>query len=163
MLALLHDPEFWIAVAFVIVVVGGGYKLAPTIAKALDDRAARIKAELDEAQRLRDDAQKTLAEYQRKQRDALKEAEAIVAHAKAEAERIGKQAAADLEAAIERRTRQAEEKIAQEQQKALAEVRSAAVDVAIAAARQIIAQQLDASAGAALIDQAIAALPQQLH
>ena len=163
MLELIHDPEFWVAVAFVIVVVGVGYKVAPSIAKALDDRAARIKAELDEAQRLREDAQRTLAEYQRKQRDALKEAEAIIAQAKSEAERIGKQAIADLEAAIERRTRQAEEKIAQEQQKALAEVRGAAVDIAIAAARQIIAQQLDAQAGGALIDRAIAALPQQLH
>ena len=161
---LLHDPEFWVAVAFVfVVVVVGGRMLRPQIAKALDDRAARIKTELDEAQALRDEAQRTLAEYQRKQRDALKEAEAIVAHAKAEAERIGKQAALDLEAALERRTRQAEEKIAQEQAKALAEVRGAAVDVAIAAARQIIAQQLDAQAGGALIDQAIAALPQQLH
>jgi F-type H+-transporting ATPase subunit b len=163
MMELVHDPEFWVAVAFVIVVVGCGYKFAPAITKALDDRAARIKAELDEAQRLREDAQKTLAEYQRKQRDALKEAEAIIAQAKNEAERIGKQAAADLEAAIERRTRQAEEKIAQEQQKALAEVRVAAVDIAVAAARQIIAQQLDAQAGGALIDQAITALPQQLH
>ena len=163
MMELIHDPEFWVAVAFVIVVVGGGYKLAPMIAKALDDRAARIKGELDEAQRLREEAQQTLAEYQRKQRDALKEAEAIIAQAKSEAERLGRQAAADLEAAIERRTRQAEEKIAQEQQKALAEVRAAAVDIAIAAARQIIAQQLDAQAGGALIDQAIAALPHQLH
>jgi F-type H+-transporting ATPase subunit b len=160
---LIHDPEFWVAVAFVIVVGLGGYKVRPLIAKSLDDRALRIKAELDEAQRLRDDAQKTLAEYQRKQRDALKEAEAIIAHAKAEAERIGKQAAQDLEASLERRTRQAEEKIAQEQAKALAEVRAAAVDVAIAATRQIIAQQLDASSGGATIDAAIAALPQQLH
>jgi F-type H+-transporting ATPase subunit b len=161
---LLHDPEFWVAVAFIIVVVWvGGLKLRPQIAKALDDRAARIKTELDEAKALRDEAERTLAEYQRKQRDALKEAEAIVAHAKADAERVGKQAAADLEAAIERRTRQAEEKIAQEQAKALAEVRSVAVDVAIAAARRIIAEQLDAQSGGALIDQAISALPQQLH
>jgi F-type H+-transporting ATPase subunit b len=159
----LHDPEFWVAVAFVIVVVCGGYKVRPMIAKALDDRAARIKADLDEAQRLRDDAQKTLAEYQRKQRDALKEAEAIIAHAKSEAERIGKQAAQDLEAALERRTRQAEEKIAQEETKALAEVRGAAVDVAIAATREIIAQTLDARSGGAMIDAAISALPQQLH
>jgi F-type H+-transporting ATPase subunit b len=160
---LLHDPEFWVAVAFVIVVVGGGYKVRPLLAKSLDERASRIKSDLDEAQRLRDDAQKTLAEYQRKQRDALKDAEQIVAHAKSEAERIGRQAAIDLEAALERRTRQAEEKIAQEQAKALAEVRSAAVDIAIAAARQIIAQQLDARSGGAMIDAAIAALPQQLH
>jgi F-type H+-transporting ATPase subunit b len=163
MLELLHDPEFWVAVAFVIVVVGGWIKLGPQIAKALDDRAARIKTELDEARSLRDEAEKTLAEYQRKQRDALKEAEAIVAHAKAEAERIGKQAALDLEAALERRTRQAEEKIAQEEAKALAEVRGAAVDIAIAAARRIIAEHLDTRAGGALIDQAISALPQQLH
>jgi len=161
---LLHDPEFWVAVAFVVVVVGiGGFKLRPQVAKALDDRASRIKTELDEAKALRDEAEQKLAEYQRKQRDALKEAEAIGAHAKAEAGRIGKQAASDLEAAIERRTRQAEEKIAQEQAKALAEVRSVAVDVAIAAARQIIAEQLDAQSGGALIDQAISALPQQLH
>jgi F-type H+-transporting ATPase subunit b len=160
---LFHDPEFWVLVAFVIVVVGGFIKIGPLIGTSLDARAARIKSELEEAQRLREDAQKTLAEYQLKQRDALKEAEAIIAHAKAEAERVGKQAAADLEAAIERRTRQAEEKIAQEESKALADVRNTAVDIAVAAARQIIAEQLDAKAGGALIDQAISALPQRLH
>jgi F-type H+-transporting ATPase subunit b len=160
---IFHDPEFWVLVAFVIVVVVGFIKLGPGIGKALDDRAERIKSELDEARRLREDAQKTLAEYQRKQRDALKEAEAIIAHAKAEAERIGRQAAQDLEAALERRTRQAEEKIAQEEAKALADVRNTAVDIAIAAAREIIAEALDAKAGGVLIDQAIAALPQRLH
>jgi F-type H+-transporting ATPase subunit b len=160
---IFHDPEFWVLVAFVIVVVVGFIKLGPGIGKALDDRAERIKSELDEARRLREDAQKTLAEYQRKQRDALKEAEAIIAHAKAEAERIGRQAAQDLEAGVERRTRQAEEKIAQEEAKALADVRNTAVDIAIAAAREIIAEALDAKAGGVLIDQAIAALPQRLH
>jgi F-type H+-transporting ATPase subunit b len=160
---LFHDPEFWVLVAFLIVVIGGVIKVGPSIGKALDDRAERIKTELDEAQRLREDAQKTLAEYQRKQRDALREAEAIIAHAKSEAERIGHQAALDLEAALERRTRQAEEKIAQEEAKALADVRNTAVEIAIAAARQIIAEQLDSRAGGALIDQAIAALPQRLH
>jgi F-type H+-transporting ATPase subunit b len=160
---LFHDPEFWVLVAFVIVIVGGFIKLGPAIGKSLDDRAERIRAELEEAQRLREDAQRTLAEYQRKQRDALQEAEAIIAHAKSEAERIGKQAAQDLEATLERRTRQAEEKIAQEEAKALAAVRDTAVDIAIAAARQIIAEQLDGKAGGALIDDAIAALPQRLH
>jgi F-type H+-transporting ATPase subunit b len=162
MIELFHDPEFWVLVAFVIVVVGGGIKVGPSIGKLLDERAERIKAELDEARRLREDAQRTLAEYQLKQRDALKEAEAIIAHAKSEAERIGRQAAQDLEAVIERRTRQAEEKIAQEEVKALAEVRNTAVDIAIAAARRIIAEQLDARAGSALINDAIAALPQRL-
>jgi F-type H+-transporting ATPase subunit b len=160
---ILHNPEFWVLVAFLIVVVGGFIKVGPAIGKSLDDRAQRIKTELDEAQRLREDSERTLAEYQRKQRDALKEAEAIIAHAKAEAERIGRQAAQDLEAALERRTRQAEEKIAQEEAKALADVRNTAVDIAIAAAREIIAEALDAKAGGVLIDQAIAALPQRLH
>ncbi len=134
-----------------------------TVGGMLDDRAQRIESELAEAQRLREDAERTLGEYQRKQRDALKEAEQIIAHARIEAERLGQKAATDLEEALERRTRQAEEKIAQEEAKALAEVRSIAVDLAIAAARQLIVQQLDQKAGAALIDDAIAALPQQLH
>ena len=163
MMEIFLDPEFWILVAFVIVVVGGFIKVGPGIGKALDDRAERIRTELDEARLLREDAQKTLADYQLKQRDALKEAAAIIAHAKAEAERIGEQAARDLEAALERRTRQAEEKIAQEEAKAIADVRNTAIDIALAAAREIIAEQLDAKAGGALIDQAIAALPQRLH
>jgi F-type H+-transporting ATPase subunit b len=160
---ILHDPEFWVLVAFLIVVVGGFFKVGPLIAKSLDERAQRIKTELDEAQRLREDAERTLAEYQRKQRDALKEAEDIIAHAKSEAERIGRQAAIDLDAMLERRTKQAEEKIAQEEAKAVADVRNTAIDIAIAAARQIIVEQLDARTGGALIDNAIAALPQQLH
>jgi len=160
---ILQNPEFWVAVAFVVVVFGGGYKAWPLITSSLDERAQKIKAELEEAQRLREDAERTLAEYQRKQRDALKEAADIVAHAKAEAERFGRKAAKDLEEALERRTRQAEEKIAQEETKALAEVRGIAIDVAMSAARQIIAEQLDAAAGSRLIDDAIHALPQQLH
>ena len=160
---LLRDPEFWVLIAFLITVAICFWKGSPVIASALDTRAQRIKAELDEAQRLREDAERTLAEYQRKQRDALKEAEGIIAHAKSEAERFGRKAAQDLEEALERRTRQAEEKIAQEEAKAVAEVRSVAIDVAIGAARQIITEQLDAKASSALIDDAIAALPQQLH
>jgi F-type H+-transporting ATPase subunit b len=160
---ILHDPEFWVLVAFLIVVIGGYIKAGPIIRSSLDERANRIKAELEEAQRLREDAERTLAEYQRKQRDALKEAEEIVAHARVEAERIGQQAALDLQALLERQTKQAEEKIAQEEILAVAEVRNTAIDVAIAAARQIIVEQLDAKAGGALIDKAISALPQQLH
>jgi F-type H+-transporting ATPase subunit b len=160
---LLHDPEFWVLVAFLIVVAGLVRLTSPMIAKSLDERAARIKTELDEAQRLREDAERALADYQRRQRDALKDAEGIIAQAKAEAERFGRKAAQDLEEAIERRTRQAEEKIAQEEVKAIAEVRSIAIDVAIAAARQIIVKELDMRSGGALIDNAIAALPQQLH
>lgn len=163
MSGMLHNPEFWVLVAFLVVLVLGLRKAQPTIAAGLDARAQRIRTELDEAQRLREDAERTLAEYQRKQRDALKEAEQIIAHAKEEAERAGRQAALDLEAALERRARQAEERIAQEEARAVAEVRNRAVDLAVAAARRLIADELDARAGGALIDEAIAALPKQLH
>ena len=159
----MRDAEFWVAVAFVIVIAGLFYKLRGTATAALDERAAKIKSELDEAHRLREEAQSKLAEYQRKQRDALKEAEAIVAHAKVEAERVAAQAARDLEAAIERRRRLALEKIALTETKALAEVRNLAVDLAVAALRRVLAQDLDAPRRSALIDDAIAGLPPTLH
>jgi F-type H+-transporting ATPase subunit b len=160
---LIYDPEFWVLVAFVLAVALVWRKASAAIGQSLDARAAKIKAELDEAQRLREEAQQALASYQRRQRDALKEAEAIVAHAVADAQRLGQQAARDLEAAIERRQRQAEDKIHQAEAKAVAEVRAVAVDVAMSAARQIIGESLDASRGAQLIDDAIQALPQRLH
>ena len=160
---LLGDPEFWVLVAFVITLVILVRKAGPVITKALDDRGAKIKSELDEAQRLRDEAQRMLAEYQRKQRDALKEAEGIVAHARAEAERTARQGARDLEAAVERRKRLALEKIALAETKATADVRNTAVDVAIAAVRQILATALDASHKSKIVDEAIAELPQRLH
>lgn len=159
----MRDAEFWVLVAFAIAVAYLIYKTKNIVTAGLDARAAKIKAELDEAQRLREEAQSKLAEYQRKQRDALKEAEAIVAHAKAEAERVAAQGARDLEAAIERRRRLAAEKIALTEAKALAEVRNSAVDLAIAAVGRVLAQDLDAPRRSALIDEAIAALPPTLH
>ena len=159
----MFEAEFWVAVAFVIVVGGLVWKGRGALIQALDERAAKIAADLDEARRLHEEAKERLAEYQRKQRDALKEAEAIVAQAKAEAERIAAQAARDLDAAIERRRRLAVEKIALEESKALDEVRSAAVDLAITALRRALADDLDAQRRSALIDEAIAGLPSSLH
>ena len=160
---LIAGHEFWVAVAFVIAVGGLIYKAGPNITAALDARAAKIKAELDEAQRLREDAQRTLAEYQRKQRDALKEAEQIVAQGRAEAERAAEQAARDLAAGLKRRQRLAMEKIALAESRATAEVRNAAVDVAIGAVRRILAEMLDTERKRKLIDDAIAELPQRLN
>jgi F-type H+-transporting ATPase subunit b len=159
----MRDAEFWVLVAFVIAIAFLVYKVRGIVTAALDARAAKIKAELDEAQRLRQEAQSKLAEYQRKQRDALKEAEAIVAHAKAEAERVAAQGARDLDAAIERRRQLAAEKIALAGTKALTEVRNIAVDLAIAAVGRVLAQDLDEPRRSALIDEAIAALPPTLH
>jgi F-type H+-transporting ATPase subunit b len=157
------EAEFWVLVAFVIAIGFLVYKVKDTVAGGLDARAAKIKAELDEAQKLRDEAQARLAEFQLKQRDALKEAEGIIALAKEEAQRLAAQGAKDLEAAIERRRRMAQEKIALEEQKAMSDLRIAAVDVAVAALRRVLAEDLDASGQAALIDNAINALPPTLH
>jgi F-type H+-transporting ATPase subunit b len=157
------EAEFWVLVSFVIAIAFLVYKARDAITGGLDARAAKIKAELDEAQKLRDEAQTRLAEFQRKQRDALKEAEGIIAQAKAEAERLAAQGARDLEAAIERRRRQASEKIALEEQKTLADLRNTAVDVAVAALRRVLAEALDPARQSALIDNAINALPPTLH
>jgi F-type H+-transporting ATPase subunit b len=160
---LFASREFWILIAF-LVAVGALLRQAwGGIAAALDTRAVAIRQQLDDAKKLRQDAEAMLAEYQRKQRDALAEAQEIVVHAEAEAKRVAKQAELDLEAAIKRREQQALDKIAQAEAKALAEVRGVAVDVAIEAIRVLLAETLDATRGAALIDQAIEELPQRLH
>jgi F-type H+-transporting ATPase subunit b len=163
MLPLFEDPEFWVVLAVVLFVIGVWKPARRAILGGLDSRATRIRDELETARRLRDEAQEALAGYQKQQRGAVAEAEAILAHAKAEAERIAAQAARNLEETLERRRRLAEERIAQEEAKALAEIRAATVDIAISAARQVITAELDERRGAALIDSAIAALPQQLQ
>jgi len=136
---MIQEPEFWVAVAFVlflgVLVYAGVHK---TIIDALDQRSNRIKAELDEARRLRDEAAALLADYQRKQREAEREAEAIIAEAKAEAERVAAEARGKMEEFVARRTKLAETKIGQAEAQALADVRAAAADAAVAAAEKIL-------------------------
>ncbi len=129
----------------------------------LDGRADKIRNELDEANRLKEEAQATLAGYQRRQRDALEEAERIVEHARQEAERLRTQAAQSLDEQLQRREAQAMERIAQAERAAAAAVRDAASDAAIAAARQVIADTMDAPAASRLIDAAIGELPGKLN
>ena len=160
---LFHDVEFWIALAFIVAVLVLIKKAAPGIVGGLDARAARIKEEIEEAKRLRAEAETTLADYQRKQRDALAEAQSIVARAKEDAERIGREAEAELEAALKRREAATLDKIAQAEAKALAEVRHVAVDVAVEATRLLLRESLDQKRASTLIDQAIEELPQRLH
>jgi F-type H+-transporting ATPase subunit b len=160
---LFHDPELAVAIAFVIAIVVVSKKVWLALSGLLDERAAKIKAELDEAQRLKDDAQKMLGQFQRKQRDALQEAEAIVAHAREESQRYAERAQRELEAAIERRERLAAERVALAEAKAIAEVRNTAVDIAISAARRVIAERLGDAQRNSLVDQAIAELPQRLN
>ncbi|MBF0563230.1 MAG: F0F1 ATP synthase subunit B [Alphaproteobacteria bacterium] len=160
--AFYLQPEFWVAVAFFIVVGFAFRRVVHAVSTALDLRAEKIKGKLDEARRLRDDAQVLLVEYQRKQRDAMKEAEDIVAYARAEALRLKKEAAVDLEEAIKRREAQAMARISQAEAQAIAEVRNTAVDIAIAATRHLIAEHLTKSQANALIEQTIQELPKRL-
>lgn len=158
-----ESPETWVAVAFVLFVLLAGRAIWRALAKMLDARAARIKAELDEAQRLREEAEALLAEYQRKQRDAKGEAEAIIARARDEATRLRREAEETIRLTLERRERLALESIAQAQEKARADVRNEAVDVAVAAARRILSEAIDEKAGRNLNDRAIAEVERSLQ
>lgn len=134
---LLAAPETWVAVGFVlflgVLVYFGVPKL---IAKALDDRAVRIKAELDDARKLKEEATALLAEYQRKRSAAEAEAQSIIAGAQEEAVRMAAEAKAKIEEFVARRTKMAEAKIAQAEAQAAADVRAAAAEAAVAAAER---------------------------
>ncbi|KAA5606527.1 F0F1 ATP synthase subunit B [Roseospira marina] len=157
------EAESWVLVAFVLVVAFVIVKARTRVLDALDGRAARIRGKLDEARTLREEAQALLAEYELKQREALNTAKEIVEHARSETERMRKQAADDLEDAIARRERQAEERIAQAEAQAVREVRAHVVDVAVAAAERVIAERMDERHQATLVDAAIDDLPRRLH
>jgi len=160
---MLHDPTFWVAVALVVFIAAVFKPVSKMVTKGLDDRAEKIKDELDEAERLRNEAQDLLAQYQRKQRDAAKEAEAIIQHAKDEAERMDREGRERLKAALERREKLAMDRIALAEQQAVERVRARAVDVAIAATQDILTASMNADKSNALIDDAIGELPDRLH
>lgn len=156
-MALLQAAETWVAVAFVlflgVLFYAGVHR---KVAEALDQRSARIKADLDEARKLRDEAAQLLAEYQRKQREAEREAAAIVAEAKAEAERVAAEAHAKMEDFVARRTKLAETKIGQAEAQALADVRAAAAEAAVSAAERILTRTAKGKVADDLIAQGIA-------
>ena len=160
---MLESAEFWVAVAFVIFVGLTARPIWRAATGALDGHAERIRDELAEAQRLREEAQATLAEYKRKQRDAAKEAQAIIDHAREEAARLSTQGKKDLEQTLARRQQLAVDRIAQAEAAAVKDVRAMAVEVAIAAAGKVLEKQLAGEAGARLVDEAIKELPGKLH
>lgn len=162
-MGFLHEAEFWFAISVLIFVALLWKPAKRFFIGGLDARATRIREELAAARDLREQAERTLAALRVRERETAAEAEQILAHAKAEAERIAADSARAMQEALQRRQRLAEERIAQEQAKAVAEIRAVTVDVAIAAARQVIAAELDEKRGAALIDAAVAELPNQLH
>jgi F-type H+-transporting ATPase subunit b len=153
---MLASPELWVlvsAVLFLALLVY--YKIPAKVAKALDDRADRIKAELDEARRLREEAQSILGDYQRKRRDAEKEAEDIIAMARREAQFYAEESRKALTESLGRRVKLAEEKIARAEEQAIQDIRSKSADVAIAAAERIIAHELKGNSGSDLVTKGI--------
>jgi F-type H+-transporting ATPase subunit b len=160
---MFSTPEFWVLAAFVVFFVLLGRKLVDMIGGALDERAGKIRAQLDEAEKLKKDAEAALAEYRRKQQDALKEAEAILALARTEAEALEAEQRAQIEQRLKRREAQALDKIAQAEAQATAEVRDAAVELALAATRRVLADKVDGAVAAGLVDAAIKELPRRLR
>jgi F-type H+-transporting ATPase subunit b len=163
-MSLLREAETWVAVAFVIFVgVLMYFRVHKTIVGAIDERTARIQRELDDARRLKEEAQALLAEYQRKQREAEQEAAKIVAGARAEADRLTSEAKTRMDEFLARRTKMAETKIAQAEAQALADVRAAAADAAVTAAGEILQQSTKGKVADDLIARGIADVKAKLN
>lgn len=157
-----QDPHTWVAIGFVVFFALFGKKLWRAMVQALDARAARIAHELKEAEALRQEAENTLALYRQKYQDSMKEAEEIIARARKVAEQMLSQAEIDLKSSMDRRTRQAAERIGEEEKRAIAEVRNHVVDITVAAARAIVTEQLQ-QAGDNGVRQVIADLERKVH
>jgi F-type H+-transporting ATPase subunit b len=161
---MFFEAETWVALAFLVFLgVLGYFGVHRMLAKSLDERAARIKADLDEAKKLKDDAAQLLAEYQRKRQEAEGEAQGIIAGARAEAERMAVDAKAKVEEFVARRTKLAETKIAQAEAQAAADVRAAAADAAVAAAEKILAQHTKGTLAGELIAKGIEDVRKKLN
>jgi len=156
------EPRNWVVIAFILFFALFGRKLWMALAQMLDDRAAKVRAELEEAARLRQEAEAMLRDAEKRREEALRDAQALIEGAKAEAERVSAAAAAEAEAAAKRREEMAVDRIAAAEKAAVDEVRLTAAEVATAAARQVIAEGLSAEADALLVDHAIMELPRAL-
>jgi F-type H+-transporting ATPase subunit b len=163
MIALLKDPTFWTLIAFVIFVVLLFKPVKKALLGGLDSRIAQIRTEVEEAQRLREEAQALLASYQRKQREAAQEAQEIVARARSEAETHRAAAERQLADLLKRQEALAVEKIGQAEAAAMQEVRDVAIDLAIAATEKILAEKTSGDLADKLIADAIDELPRKLQ
>lgn len=158
-----ENPATWVAVAFFVVIGFAARPVMRAMTTGLDARADKIKARIDESEKLREEAKEMLALYQRKQRDSMKEAEDIIAHAKVEAERMAAQAAEDLEASVKRREKQALDRIAQAEASALKEVRDRAIDIAVTATRKVVSESMTPDQATKMVNHSIGELGKKLH
>jgi F-type H+-transporting ATPase subunit b len=161
---MFFEPEFWVAVAFVILMGVFAYLgIHRTVLKALDHRSDRIRSELDDARRLKEEAAKLLDEYKARRASAEREAQDIVASAKADAERIAAEARAKMEDFVARRTKTAEGKIALAEAQALADVRAAAANAAVTAASTILSQTVKGQVADDLLAKGITEVREKLN
>lgn len=158
------DPTFWVGVGLVLFLLVIIWKKVPgVLAKQLDNRSAAIAAELDEARRLREEAQALLATYQSKAKDAEREAEDILAAARTEADRLQSESRVALEGLIARRTKMAEDKIRLAEASALTEVKTAAANAAVTAAGQILSSRIDGAKASEIASTSIRELRSKLN
>jgi F-type H+-transporting ATPase subunit b len=161
---MFAEPEFWVAVAFVILMgVFAYFGIHRTVLTTLDHRSERIKAELDDARRLKEEAAILLAEYKARHASAEREAQDIIESAKAEAERIASEAKTKMEDFVARRTKTAESKIGLAEAQALADVRAAAADAAVTAASTIMSQSVKGPIADDLLAKGIAEVREKLN
>lgn len=160
--SFFHEPANWVLIAFFLFFILVGKKIWSALAALLDDRAVKVRAELEEASRLRQEAEAMLRDAEKRRTEALAEAKALIQGAQAEATRVAAATLAEAEASARRREQMAVDRIAAAEKAAVDEVRLAAIEVATVAARDIIASGLGVDADAGLIDQAIGNLPNAL-
>jgi F-type H+-transporting ATPase subunit b len=159
-----RHAESWVLVSFILFIALLVYLKVPAlVAKMLDERAAKISKELDEAKRLRQEAEVLLAEYKKKRSDAEAEARDIIAAAKAEAEVYAEESARKLNEALARRQAQAEQKIAMAEAAAVKDVRAAAADLAMSAASALLKDAVSGKTGEKLVSESIAAVKSRLQ
>jgi F-type H+-transporting ATPase subunit b len=161
---MFFTPEFWVLVAFVVflgvVAWAGGFK---ALTDGLDSRGKRVRAELDEAKRLRDEAAAVLADYRRRREEAEREADAIIAGAREEAERAAKEVHERMTDFVARRTAAAEAKIAQAEGQAFAQVRAAAAEAAVRVSETILREEVKGEKGQELLARSLADVRAKLH
>lgn len=161
---MLHNPVFWVAASFVgFLAIAVYFKLPSMFIRMLDERSAKIKAELDTARSLREEAEQVLASYKQKQAEYLKEAEAMLHKARTDADMLRASAEKELKTMLDTRMKNALERIAQEEGKAIADVRNHVVDIALAAARAVIIDHASSGSQDELLKLALADIERKVH
>ncbi len=158
-----HSTSFWVAVAFVILVVSLAKPVWKLVTVALDGKIEEIRSKIEEATKLREEAQDMLASYKRKIADAEKESEDIVTQAREEAKALKDRMTSDLEASLKRREKLAMDRIQQAEIEATAEVRAMTTEIALSATHQLLAENVKGDKADELVNDAIKELPEKLN